>query len=422
MSATPPAADHAEAAQFRNLRVFQAGQALSNIGTFSQVVALSLLVLEMSDSGFALGATMSLQAVPMLLLSPWAGTLLDRLPLRRLMLVTALAGALQAVTLALLAATDTISVAWVFALAFVLGCVQSFDRPAGQAFLVELVPRSAIPRAVSLAGSTQAVGRLGGPALAAVLYAWHGPGLVFAVNAASFLAVIAALLLVRSDALLPRQSKPGRQTGLREALRVARQSPVLWPVLLGNALVGLFAFNFPTFYATISTLTFGQPSLFGLAESINAGFAVLAGLVLARYLRTPTLLTASVTCLALGAALAWVALSPTPAVFLASMPFFGFVVVSYTTSTQALVQQHSPREMAGRMMSLYTLGTMGTTPLGGLVIGWVIDHASPRAAVRLGASSALLVGLALLVRSRLPGRATVDAPGESPSRPRQQPA
>src|SRR3712207_7046269 len=103
MPTTPPGTDHAQAATFRNLRIFQAGQALSNIGTFSQVVALSLLVLEMRDSGFALGATMSLQAAPMLLLSPWSGSLLDRLPLRRLMLATALAGALQALTLAVLA-------------------------------------------------------------------------------------------------------------------------------------------------------------------------------------------------------------------------------------------------------------------------------------------------------------------------------
>ncbi len=114
----------------------------------------------------------------------------------------------------------------------------------------------------------------------------------------------------------------------------------------------------------------------------------------------PTGLTVGVACMALGASLAWVSLAPTPLIFLASMPFFGFAVVSYNTNAQSLVQQRAPREMVGRMMSLYTLGSMGTTPLGGLIVGFVSDHASPRAAVGLGAASALLVGLAIVARWR----------------------
>src|SRR4051812_11837723 len=144
------------AAAFRNLGIFLAGQGLSNIGTFSQVVAVSLLVLDLSDSAFALGATMSLQAVPQLLLSPWAGPLLDRLPLRRVMLTTATVGALQATLLGVLALTNSISLPWVLALSFMLGCNQVFDRPAVQAFLSELVPRESVHRAVSLASSVQA--------------------------------------------------------------------------------------------------------------------------------------------------------------------------------------------------------------------------------------------------------------------------
>jgi MFS family permease len=385
----------------RNLGIFLCGQGLSNIGTFSQVVALSLLVLDLSDSGFALGATVSLQAVPQLLLSPWAGPLLDRLPLRRLMLGTALVGALQATILAALAVTNQISLPWVWGLALMLGCVQVFDRPAVPSFLGELVPPELIPRAVSLASSVQAFGRLGGPALAAVLYAWHGAALVFGVNAASYFIVVAALLLLRSDAMYPRERRHGRQGSLMVALRFARQTPAVWPILLGNAIVGLFAFNFPTFFATMSTLTFQQPSLFGIAESVNAVTAILAGLLLAKYLHTPTGLTVGIACMALGSTLAWVALAPTPWMFIASMPFFGFAVVSYNATAQSLVQQRSPREMVGRMMSLYTLGSMGTTPLGGLIVGFVADHGSPRAAVGLGAASALLVGLVVALRSRM---------------------
>jgi MFS family permease len=384
----------------RNLGVFLTGQALSNIGTFSQMVALSLLVLDLTDSGFALGAMVSVQALPQILLSPWAGPLLDRLPLRYLLLVTALVGALQAMVLSMLALTDSITVPVVIGLAFVLGCVQVFERPGVQAFLGELVPPKGISRAVSLASSVQAVGRLGGPALAAVLYAWRGPSLVFIVNAASYLVVVTALLLLRSEAMFPRERRHGQRGHLLAALRYAWHAPALWPILLGNAVVGLFAFNFPTFFATMSALTFEQPSLFGAAESINAVTAILAGLLLARYLRTPTGRQVGIACVALGASLAWVALAPTPLLFLASMPFFGFAVVSYGATAQSLVQHRSPREMIGRMMSLYTLGSMGTTPLGALIVGLVSDHFSPRAAVGLGATSAILVGLMMMLRFR----------------------
>ena len=231
-----------------------------------------------------------------------------------------------------------------------------------------------------------------------MLYAWQGPALVFAVNAALYLLMIIALLLLRTDAMYPRERRHGSQARLRVAARYAWGIPSLRFALLGNAVVGLFAFNFGNFFATMSTLTFEQPSLFGIAESLNAVTAVLAGLVLARYLRTPTGRAVGIACVALGGTLAWVAVAPTPLLFLASMPFFGFAVVAYGAMAQSLVQQNSPREMVGRMMSLYTLGSMGTTPVGGLLVGLVSDYASPRAAVGLGAVSAILVGMLMVMR------------------------
>jgi MFS family permease len=272
-----------------------------------------------------------------------------------------------------------------------------FDRPGGQAFIAELVPREAIAGAVGLASSAQAMGRLGGPALAAVLYAWAGAGSVFAVNAASFVAVLVALMLLRSSELLPRAIHSSKRTDMSTALRFAWRSPPIRAALLANALIGLLAFNFPTFFASISSLTFNQPSLFGAAESINAVTALATGVLLARQVRQPTLRTAGIAAVCLGSSLAWVALSPTGTVFLAAMPYFGFAVVWYGTSSQTLIQQRSPAEMGGRMMSLYTLGSMGTTPLGALVIGAAIDRWSPRVAIGLGASSAIVAGLVLFL-------------------------
>jgi MFS family permease len=391
---------HRTAADFYNVRVFVTGQALSNIGTFSQVVALSLLVLSLTNSGFALGVVMSLQALPMVLLGPWAGAQLDRLPLRRVLFATAIAGAAQASCLAFLALTGSIALPWVFVLAFGLGCIQVFDRPAGQAFMTELVPREFIPSGVSLASTAQSIGRLAGPALAAVVYTWGGSGTVFAVNAASYAAVIVALLLLRVHELLPRGAGHAHGRDVRSGVVFAWRSRDLRAILIGNACIGLLAFNFPTFLASIASLTFGQPYLFGVAESLNAVTALVAGIALSRYLRHPTLQGVALAAVALGGTLAWVAVSPTAAVFLASMPFFGFAVVSYVTSSQSFVQQRAPSGMGGRMMSLYMLGSMGTTPIGALLVGVVIDRVSPRGAVGLGAAAAILTGLVLLVLAR----------------------
>jgi MFS family permease len=209
--------------------------------------------------------------------------------------------------------------------------------------------------------------------------------------------VLVALLLLRNSELLPRPVHASKRTDMSSAVRFALQSPALRSALLANALVGLLAFNFPTFFASIASLTFGQPGLFGIGESINAVTSLGAGVFLARRVRQLTLSTVGVAAMCLGSSLAWVALSPTGPVFLAAMPYFGFAVVWYSTSAQALIQQHTPAEMRGRMMSLYTLGSMGTTPLGALIVGAAIDRWSPRAAIGLGAATAIVAGLVLSV-------------------------
>jgi MFS family permease len=343
---------------------------------------------------------MAVQSLPMILLGPWAGAQLDRLPLRRVLVVTSVAGAVQAGCLALLALTGEVRLPWVYALSLALGFVQAFDRPAAQAFVAELVPREAIPSAVGLSSAAQSIGRLGGPALAAVLYTVAGSASVFGVNAVSYAAVVTSLLLLRSHELLPRALHSGRRTSMRTALDFAWRLPEVRSVLIANACIGLLAFNFPTFLASLSSLTFQQPNLFGVSESINAVTSLGAGFFLARSLRHPTITTVGLASLGLGSSLAWTALSPTSLIFLASMTYFGAVVVWYTTSSQSLVQQHSPPEMGGRMMSLYTLGSMGTTPLGALIVGAVIDHVSPRAAIGLGATTALVAGALLVLIGR----------------------
>lgn len=369
-----------------NVRLYLAGQGLSNIGTFFQIVALSLLVLDLTGSGLALGATMATSALPFLLIGPWAGVAIDRLPVRRLLAVTSTLAGLQALTLGVLVQTDTISIGWILGLALVGGSVTAFAQPAGQAFLVELVPRTRLPNAIALSGAAQSVGRLGGPAIAALVYASLGAAWCFYVNAASYLAVVIALALLRRRDMIPRPAVSRAGAGLRAGLHFVRRSPVLRSTLLCHAAIGCLAFNFPLFYSSLTTRTFHAGSFaFGVAESLNAVTAVGGGLLLTRKVRTPSRRTYVVACLLLGLSLGWSAVSPTLWLFFAGMLYFGITVVYYSTVAQSLIQQATPHEMAGRVMSLFTLGSMGTTPVGGLVAGFVIDAASPRAALGLGA-------------------------------------
>lgn len=384
----------------RNVRLYLAGQSLSNIGTFFQVVALSLFVLHLTGSGFALGATLSLGAVPFLVLGPWAGTVIDRLQIRRLLMVTSTLAGIEALALGILISAGLISLSWILVLTLLLGCVQIFDRPASQAFLNELVPREQLPSAVALASAAQSVGRLGGPAIAALVYASLGPAWCFYVNGASYLAVVVALAFLRHSEMLPHPARSHASGQFREGLRFVWCSSLHRSVLLANALIGCLAFNFALFYSSIVTKDFHAGSLaFGIAESLNAITAVLGGLLLTRSPRTPTRRSFAIACFALGLSLAWSAASPTLGIFFAGMLYFGAAVVYYSTVSQSLIQQNTPPALIGRVMSFFTLGIMGTTPVGGLISGLVIDVFDPRAALGLGAASLFVCGatMALLL-------------------------
>ncbi|HEY7294581.1 MAG TPA: MFS transporter, partial [Dehalococcoidia bacterium] len=228
-----------------NVRLYLAGQGLSNIGTFFQIVGLSLLVLHITGSGFALGATLSLGAVPFLTAGAWAGTVIDRVQIRRLLMLTSSLACLQALTLGIVIGAGAINLWWILTMTFLLGWVQIFDRPAAQAFLNELVPREQIPSAVALASAAQSVGRLGGLAIAALVYASLGAAWCFYINAASYLAVVIALLLLHRSELLPRPPRSQASGQFRAGLRFVWRSSLHRSTLLCNAVIGCLAFNFP---------------------------------------------------------------------------------------------------------------------------------------------------------------------------------
>ncbi len=381
--------------QVPNYRRYFVAQLISVLGNWFQITAQAWLVLELTDSGKSLGITIALQSVPILVLSAYAGVVVDRVDTRRLLLGTQLAFTVVTGTLGILVLTDVVTVQLVYALAFCFGTINAFDRPASQAFLFEMVGPDHIPSAVSLNATTNSAGRMVGPALAGLVIAVAGTGPCFIVNAGSFLLVVAALLRLSVPDLVPRRATTGRP-GLVAGLRYVWHEPVLRRTLMAMAVVGCFSYNFQTIMPSMIRFVFERGSgTFGIADGINGGFAVI-GALLVGGVRHPTVRMVGVVAVLFGAALTFSSTAPTLAIFMLSMPFFGLAVSAFSTTVQAVLQRSSAPEMQGRVMALFTLALLGTTPVGALISGWLIETYSARVAMGMGAVAALSTGLVLL--------------------------
>lgn len=381
------------ALQTRNFRLYFFGQITSNIGTWFQSIAQAMLIMELTDSGKALGILAALQFTPILLLGLHGGIMADRLRPRLLLSITAAVAAVLALLLATVTALHIVNEWWVWSLAFCLGCVQAFDRPMAQAFLYEMVGPDQLSSAVALNSITQSSARMIGPALGGAAYAVLGSAACFTVNGLSFLFVIASLLLMRSSELWSRAKvHHDVLTQLREGLRYVWDNPNLRTPLIANALIGCLAFNFMILIAAMTRFVFkGDASALGMAHALNAVGAVLGSLLIAR-IRIPTRKHLTIACFTMAIAIAINAAAPSLTLFLVWAPCFGFCIGAYQTTMQASVQRATDPAMMGRVASLLTLGLMGTTPIGGLIVGWMIDAWSPRAAMALGAIASFIGG------------------------------
>jgi predicted MFS family arabinose efflux permease len=276
--------------------------------------------------------------------------------------------------------------------------VQAFDRPSAQAFLYELVGPESLQQAVGLYSTAQSSARMVGPALGGAAYTLFGSAACFAINGASFACVIAALLLMRAGQLWPRHvERRDASEQVRQGLRYAWQNPELRMPLLANLLIGCLAFNFMVLIAAMIKFVFhADAGALGAAHALNAVGAVIGSLVLAT-LRTPSRGQLAIACLALATTILVNALAPSLTFFLIWAPIFGFSIGAYQTTLQGSVQRATEPAMLGRVAGLLTLGSVGTTPIGGVIVGWLIDAWSPRAGMALGAFACLVGGLMLLL-------------------------
>ena len=384
----------------RNYRLFAVGQVVSNTGTWMQRVAQDWLVLELSHgSGTALGIAAGLQFLPMLLFSLWGGAIADRYPKRRILLVTqSLMGGL-ALILGVLAVTGTVRLWHVYALAFALGLVTVVDNPTRQTFVTEMVGQRDMANAIALNSAIFNLARIAGPAVAGLVISLVGTPVTFLLNAASYVAVLAGLLLMRPSKLCPLERAPRAKGQLRETLRYVRASPRIWMPMTLLFFVATFGMNFQVTTALMSRGVFhtGAGS-FGLASTAYAAGA-LGGALLAARRRRPTVRMQVLAALAFGILETASGLMPAYWSFLALLLPTGLAVLMYSTAANSATQLGTAPQMRGRVMGVYMLVFLGGAPIGSPLVGWIAEQFGPRMSLVssgvISAIAAVAVGIML---------------------------
>ncbi len=368
----------------RNFRLYFIGQLISNTGNWLTNVALVLLVLKITGSGVAVGILAACQFGPILLLSAWAGAVADRSDKRKLLLVTQSLEMAQSTGLAILAFMTHPPLVGLYALAIGGGTLLAFDNPLRRSFVTEMVRADDVPNAVVLYSVIVNVARIFGPALAGLLVVTLGYGWCFTIDAASYLAVISCIVLMRRAELRRRPRRPRAKGEVREGLRYVLSLPMLWISFVMLVAIQMLAYNFTvTLPLFVTDALHSTGGVFTLLYSIFGLGAVVSALVVA-HRRLVQIRHIIFGAAALGLAMLLLAAVPgvgfaAPAVFL-----LGMASILYLTATTAMVQVEARPEMHGRVLALQTVIFGGGTVIGGPVLGLLADSVGGRAPIALG--------------------------------------
>lgn len=388
----------------RNYRLWVSGTVISNTGTWVQRTSQDWLVLTVltNHSGLATGVTTGLQFAPLMVFSAHAGVLADRLPKRKLLMVTQSIMCTSALVLGLLVVTRAVQLWHVYACAFLLGCGTALDNPSRQAFVSEVVPRHDVTSAVSLNSASMNVARLIGPGVAGLIIAAWGTGPGFLINAASFAAVLIALARMRQSEMYVSDRLPRRAGQVREGLRYVRERPDLILIFAITGLVGTFAYNFQITNALMASGAFHRgPREYGLLGSAMAVGCLTAAFINARRER-PRLTLVIAAGSGLGAVMTLGALVPSYYLYAVALVPIGLCSITFINSANISVQLTTEAQLRGRVLALYVVLQQGTAPLGAPLVGWLGSEFGARWSVVAGGLAGLLAGLVgwLVLRSR----------------------
>jgi MFS family permease len=376
----------------RNFRLFFAGQGISQVGNWLTLVAQALLVLKITGNGFDVGILTACQFAPVLLFGAWSGLIADRADKRRLLIGVQCFAMAQSFALAALAFSGNPPVVAIYALAVAGGIATAFDNPARRSFVVEMVDEPDVQNAVSLNSALMTSSRIVGPALAGLLITTVGYGWCFLVDGLSYIAVIAGLKLMDPSKL--RRSVPVARAKrqVREGLRYARRTPDLWIPLVMMTIVGTFAFNFSVVLPLFVTRTFdGTDATFTLLLSVVSVGSLVGALAMARRNET-SVRNVIVGAFAFGTAMLLFAAAPTLAFAFPISVVMGFASMTFMVTSTAIVQMRADPVMRGRVLALQAIVFLGTTPIGGPIVGAICDLWGARAGLVVGGLSGVVAG------------------------------
>jgi MFS family permease len=398
-----------------NYRRYFTGQVVSLSGNWLQIVAELWLILRLTNSGLAVGFSTALQFAPMLLLGAFGGVLADRFDKRHLLMATQTAMVVPALILFALTVTGVVQAWMVLVLVFVRGTVNALDNPARQSFVIEMVGPDRVVNAVSLNSVIVQCARMIGPAFAGVLIATIGVGPCFLVNALSFVAMLVALTRMDPEALTRPERAPRRPHALRDGVAYVSRTPALAVPLAMMALVGTLGFNFQVLLPLLARFTFhGGPGTYAaLVVAMGAGSVVGALTSSARARVSSGLLIGASAAFGVFTMLAVAA--PSLPLEVAALALTGAASVTFAAGVNSTLQLEVAPDMRGRVMALYSVVFLGSTPIGGPLAGWLSQVAGPRVGLALGGASALAAAAiaAAVLRRRAQARAAEPPPGSA---------
>lgn len=384
-----------ESLSFHNYRIWFFAALIANTGSWMQRVAQDWLVLRIltEDSASATGVTTALQFLPVLLFSFHAGLLADRIDQRRLLMVTQSSMGLVSLVIGIDVLAGRAELWHVYLAAFLSGLAVAYDAPARQIFVARMVPSGRLANAVGLNSASFNAARLIGPAAAGLTIAWVGPGWVFIVNALTFLCPAIALASMRAGDLFPLPRAERAQGQLRQGLAYVRRRSDILVIIVVVSVVSMLTLNFQLTMAAMVRSAFNLESdSYGTVSSIFA-IGSLSGALWAARRKAPRVRTVVVASFFLGVFTILMALAPSYWLFaLASVPV-GLCVLTVLTSANQTVQLTTSPDMRGRVMSIYMMFFLGTTPIGSPIIGRVSDLWGPRVAIAVGGVSAVAIAL-----------------------------
>lgn len=374
----------------RNYRLFFTGQVISWTGTWVQWVAQGWLVLRLTHSGFGLGLVTALQWLPVLLFGAWAGVIADRFDKRHLLIFTNVSAGIFSLALGITTVTGVVTLWLIVVIAFLLGIVTALDNPTRQTFTFEMVGRERLTNAVSLNTATFTIARVIGPAVAAFLIAGVGIGPCFLVNAVSFIPVTFALLKMDKSELSPSVPTERQKGQVREGLRYARAHPTVRTILVMMSIVGMLEYNFQVILPVLAKDTFsGDATTFGLL-GVALGIGMFTGSLTNAAVGRPSRTVLLGAGTALGALTVAVANAPSLALAALLLIPLGAASMAFLATMNSTLQLNSSDAMRGRVMALYFVLFLGSTPIGAPIIGWLAEAFSPRVALGVGGIATLV--------------------------------